>query len=355
MLNPNPNDIILSEQEYLLYAKHLILNNVGINGQKRLKKAKILMIGAGGLGCPAMLYLASSGIGYIGIIDYDSIDISNLNRQILYNFNDLEKQKLISAKKKLKYINPYCKIILHSYKLNYINSLEIFQYYDIIIDGTDNFQTRKIIDISCYKLHKIHIYGAVQQFDTQISVFNYKSNLRYSSLYINNINILNNECDYYGIMGIVTGYTGILQATEVIKIILGIGKTISNQLMISNLLNKSLKNIKIYLPKIQIHKKILCNKSKIFISKSQIYNLNKYIKNKMIFIDIRQSNETSNNYIKYSIHIPLNKFKKLNTINFIKNYNYNKIFIIYCNTTYRSIILSNIFNKYHINYYILKI
>nr|YP_009326631.1 hypothetical protein [Membranoptera platyphylla]AMJ16888.1 hypothetical protein [Membranoptera platyphylla] len=356
MLNPNTKKINLLQQECTLYAKHLTLDNIGLNGQKRLKKAKILVIGAGGLGCPAMLYLAASGIGYIGIIDQDNIDLSNLNRQILYTFKNLNQNKLISAKQKLNSINPYCKIILHSYKINSNNALEVIQYYDIIIDACDNFSTRYIIDKYCYNLHKVHIYGAIQQFESQISVFNYKNSISYSDIYPFNINLINNNCDNYGVMGSITGHIGILQATETIKIVLGIGNIIYNNLLVFNLLYIYTKYKKIYLSKIQkINTKINRKNYKLplLIPKLKYEYLTKHFYPKIIIIDIRQEYEFKKNHLPYSINIPLKNFKTKKTIFFLQ-YNNKKKIIIYCHTTYRSLIVSNILNKYKIEYSIVK-
>nr|QCI05375.1 Molybdopterin biosynthesis protein [Compsothamnion thuyoides] len=266
---------IISKIEYNLYARHLILNNIGIHGQKKLKKSKILIIGAGGLGCPAMLYLVASGIGYIGIIDEDLIEISNLNRQILYNTQDIHKTKVKCAKTKLQTINPECKIIKHTKKLNNLNAEEIIKYYNIIIDACDNFKTRYIIDKTCYKLNKIHIYGSIEQFNGQICIFNYKSGIRYSNLYPKELKIQDSSCIGNGILGVMTGIIGILQATEAIKIILGIGKTLENQLLIYNLLNLSFTCVKIYSKNYNQKLLPLNNINTNIISKSQLI----YIKN----------------------------------------------------------------------------
>nr|YP_009397319.1 Molybdopterin biosynthesis protein [Thuretia quercifolia]ARW66505.1 Molybdopterin biosynthesis protein [Thuretia quercifolia] len=355
MLNPNINKIELLTEEYILYAKHLTIKNVGLNGQKRLKKSKVLIIGAGGLGCPILLYLVTSGLGYIGIVDNDLIEKSNLNRQILYKANNLKKLKVECAKENLKEINPNCKIITHSYKLNKINALEIIQYYDIIIDATDSFKTRYTIDDTCHKLHKIHIYGAVQQFDNQISVFNYKNSTRYSIMYPKNLQLQDNSCNNNGILGINTGYTGILQSIEVIKIILGIGNIIYNKLHINNILNKStlVKKIKIRysysLKKENKNKKYLYN----LISISELKFLELQSKNRIIIIDIREIYEVSKNKIKYSINIPLKSFKDKKTLKFIQKKSYNKQIIIYCSKIYRSLVASNILKSQKMNHYIL--
>nr|QCI05920.1 Molybdopterin biosynthesis protein [Dasysiphonia japonica] len=350
MIN-NINNINLLKEEYLLYAKHLKLGNVGLNGQKRLKKAKILIIGAGGLGCPILLYLAAAGIGYIGILDNDSIDKSNLNRQILYKISNIEQEKLIIAKQHLTELNPYCKIILHKYKITKKNASEIIQYYDIIIDATDNFETRYIIDINCYKLHKVHIYGAVQEFDSQICVFNYKHYLRYSSIYPKNIDNLNQyNCHNDGILGITTGNTGILQATEAIKIILGIGHIIYRTLFTSNIITLSIKQLKLYKQKIKQNKEHKIKYLTIFIKQENLNLLNK----EFFLIDIRESYEFKIKYKKYFINIPLKNFTTNKLINFIQNYKIDKTIIIYCNTTYRSIIVSRILKKYKIKHFLMK-
>nr|QCI08067.1 Molybdopterin biosynthesis protein [Plumaria plumosa] len=245
MLNPNLKKINLREEEYTIYARHLILENIGINGQKRLKSSKILIIGAGGLGCPAILYLAALGIGYIGIIDEDRINRSNLSRQILFNQENNNQLKTICAKQRIQKINPQCKIITHSYKLTEYNAFEIIKYYNIIIDASDNFKTRYIINYTCYQLHKIHIYGGIQQFEGQISVFNYKSGPRYSDIYPKILNLKDFSCNLNGVLGIITGTIGILQATEAIKIILGVGKILHQDLLIYNSLYSSFKLIKV--------------------------------------------------------------------------------------------------------------
>nr|QCI06324.1 Molybdopterin biosynthesis protein [Dictyurus purpurascens] len=354
MLNPCINRIQFSHEEYTLYAKHLLITSVGLNGQKRLKKSKTLIIGAGGLGCPIMLYLVTSGLGYIGIIDHDNVEKSNLNRQILYDINDLNKSKIICAKKKLKNINPNCKIIIHSHKLNKKNALEIIQYYDIIIDATDNFKTRYIIDNACYTLHKTHIYGAVQKFESHTSVFNYKNSIRYSTLYPKNLRLKDNSCNNNGILGITTGYTGMLQATETIKIILGIGKIIHSQLHINNILNKSNLIKKINKRNFYCLKRQNQNHFYNIISISELKLLEINRKNKIILIDIREINQFKKQKIKYSINIPIKNFTSKKALKFVKIKSYNKNVILYCNEVYRSLIVSNILNKQRINNYILR-
>lgn len=353
MLNPNITLINLSEDEYNMYAKHLILENVGLNGQKRLKKAKVLVIGAGGLGCPAILYLVTSGIGYIGIIDNDYVDLSNLNRQILYSINNTNEMKTKSAKNKIQAINKRCKIITHDYKLFDENALEVIQYYDIIVDANDNFKTRYIIDKLCYKLHKIHIYGAIQEFEGQIAVFNYKNNNRYSNIYPKQLNLISNNCNNHGVIGTITGNIGIMQATEAIKIILGIGKIINNKILRCNLLNISFYQTKIYnLKKSQkLKKNFFFNEYlKKIISELEFNNLKKSF---IVIIDIRQQNEFKKKHISKSINIPISKIKMKKSLKLLQKYIKHKTIIIYCNQIYRSIIASYIIKNNSINHYIL--
>nr|QCI08286.1 Molybdopterin biosynthesis protein [Pterothamnion crispum] len=246
MLNLQIQMTKLNEEEYQQYARHLVLDNIGLNGQKRLKNAKVLIVGAGGLGCPAILYLSASGIGCIGIIDYDKINLSNLNRQIIYNIENINEYKTDCTKLKIQKINKKCQINTYNYKLTKINAKHIIKNYDIVIDATDNFNTRYIIDKICYIYHKIHIYGAINKYEGQVSVFNYQNNIRYSDIYPQHLQLKNHNCNDIGILGAMTGIIGILQATEGIKIILGIGNIINGKILTYNLLNTSFKIVKIF-------------------------------------------------------------------------------------------------------------
>nr|YP_010619161.1 Molybdopterin biosynthesis protein [Pterosiphonia complanata]WAX03174.1 Molybdopterin biosynthesis protein [Pterosiphonia complanata] len=340
--------IKISQEEYKNYSKQLILENIGIQGQKKLKNAKVLIIGAGGLGCPIIIYLATSGIGCIGLIDGDKIESSNLNRQILYNIDDIKNFKVNSAKQKIQVINHNCKIIKHRYYLNNENSIEIISYYDIVIDTTDNFKTRYTIDTTCYQLHKTYIYGAIDKFEGQVVSFNYKNGIRYTNLYEKNILLSNTNCNRNGVMGITCGYTGILQAIETIKIILGLEKRCKNFLLIYNTLKIKNEKRKIYLKR---HKN---NKTNIFKFKNILLkNEIKIINNKFIIIDLRTKIDFNIKHIKKSINIPINKFKSNKTIKLIKYYITNNNLILYCNTLERSIIASYILKNNNILHYIL--
>nr|QCI09009.1 Molybdopterin biosynthesis protein [Inkyuleea mariana] len=350
MLNPNLKYINLSKEEYKIYARHLILDNINIHGQSRLKKAKVLFIGAGGLASPALIYLAAAGIGCIGIIDYDHIELSNLNRQILYNFNHIDELKVVCAKAQIKKINPICNVIIYPSKITVNNCLRLIKNYDIVIDTSDNFHTRYIIDIICYKLHKIHIYGGIQYFEGQVSVFNYKSGPRYSDIYPKSLNLEQNNCNNLGVLGILPGIIGTLQATETIKIILGIGNILNGYILIYNALEMSFKKIKIKPIKKNISSYILQVNNTSIVS---IKNLTRTNKKNTIIIDIRQENEFKESHIHKAFNIPIKYLTQKNTINFIiNNFLKNKI-IIYCKQQSRTIIASNILNKNNIQHTIL--
>nr|QCI03993.1 Molybdopterin biosynthesis protein [Antithamnionella ternifolia] len=350
MLNNHKKKSDLSIQEYNQYSKQLMLDNIGIIGQNKLKKSKVLIIGAGGLGCPIIIYLAASGIGNIGIIDHDNIGISNLNRQIIYHTNEIKKNKTYYSKQKIQKINPKCAISIYNYKLKYSNAINIMKYYDIIIDATDNFNTRYVIDEICYKLHKVHIYGAINRYEGQVSVFNYKNNIRYSDLYPKELQLIHQNCNEIGILGIMSGTIGILQATETIKIILGIGNILNGKILIYNLMNHAFKIIQISPYKKIIHKTTNTNQNQIpYIKINEIVKTN----NTMI-IDVQKNTDFINNHIKQSINIPLQLFIHKKTIQFISKQYQNKIIILYCNTLSKATTAAHILFNYNINSHILK-
>ena len=357
MFNFNQDILKLCKEEYLIYSRHLILHEIGLVGQQRLKQANILCIGAGGLACPAILYLASSGIGSIGIIDSDIVTISNLHRQVLYTRNNINELKTKSIKKKIETINPYCKTHIYSYKLTKENALDLIKNYDLILDTSDNFDTRYIIDEACSILHKIHIYGAVQNFEGQISVFNYKNGPKYSEIYPRTSNLEMNNCNEIGILGIVPGIIGILQATEALKIILGIGKILSGYILIYNALNMSFYTIQLPITNTRTIIKHQTSIYKIEQTKIILVNeLKKKIKYKeqIFIIDVRQIQEFNQYHINNAFNIPLQKLKQKKYIQFIYQNLINKTIIIYCSNNSRSIIGSQILNIHKINHYRLK-
>ncbi len=355
MLNPLSEEKILSSKEYKRYARQIIIQQINSEGQKRLKKAKVIFIGAGGLNTPSLLYLAACGIGTIGIIDYDIVEMSNLQRQIIYQNNDINKYKIKAAYSRLKSLNPLINIRSYKKLLNKTNIKKILYYYDIVIDGTDNFNTRFLISQYCHKFHKIHIYGAIDAFTGQVSVFNYKNSTNYYKLY-NRISYRKIQaCNETGIINTVAGIIGLLQATEVIKIITGIGCISNNSLLVFNSLNCSLDKIKIQPSKINTKKLEIIQKNKNHSNKKYLNIKNIYSKKnkKYKLIDIRRPQEFNINHIKNAINIPLKQLKRQKYIDYIKSLKPSSI-IIYCNNETRSYIGSQILKKYNIDHYILK-
>ena len=350
MLNPI-DKIAIDSKDYNRYARQIILKEINIQGQLRLKKSRILCIGLGGLNSPALLYLASCGIGIIGLVDNDVIETSNLQRQILFKNKDIGKQKVKACFNVLKSLNPL--ISINSYK-NYLTSQNINKIilnYDIVIDGSDNYESRYILSQYCYKLHKIHIYGAIEQFIGQVSVFNYQGGPHYYSLYNNLYNIKLKNCNEIGLINTLASLIGTLQATEAIKIILGIGFILNNKLLICNVLQTSFKKINIkankITNKINIASYIKSSEPKI-VKKTFLNNtIHKYQ-----FIDVRTIQEYQKTYIEKAINIPLTKLKHQNYIQKIKTIQATKL-IIYCNDESRSYIASKILQRHQIDHYIL--
>nr|YP_009400004.1 Molybdopterin biosynthesis protein [Tolypiocladia glomerulata]ARW69823.1 Molybdopterin biosynthesis protein [Tolypiocladia glomerulata] len=340
--------MILSKQELIRYSKQIKLDQIGLEGQKKLKKAKVLIIGAGGLGCPVMTYLAISGIGKIGIVDWDVIENSNLNRQVLYNTTDIKKKKVLSAKQKLNKINEYSQIITHEFKINEHNANEIICYYDIVIDTTDNFKTRYLINRICYSLHKTYIYGAVDEFEGQVATFHYKNGISYNNLYENEIKITENTCNIKGTMGITTGYIGNLQAIETIKLILGLDKKCKNYISIYNIIN--IRKIRKYIVLKRKSKKELDDKIKYAVNKKENSSLRNDIKIQRVIIDLRNKSEFTKQHMNKSINIPLNKLKESKGIYLIKKYTqFNKV-SIKCDNNSKSIIASKLLEKHKIKH-----
>lgn len=246
MLNPNLEEIQLTKQEYERYSRHLILPEVGLDGQKRLKAASVLCIGSGGLGSPLLLYLAAAGIGRLGLVDFDVVDHSNLQRQIIHGTSWVGKPKIQSAKDRILEINPYCQVDLYETLLSSENALEIMESYDIVVDGTDNFPTRYLVNDACVLLNKPNVYGSIFRFEGQASVFNYQDGPNYRDLYPEPPPPgMVPSCAEGGVLGILPGIIGVIQATETVKIILGQGNTLSGRLLLYNALNMTFRELKL--------------------------------------------------------------------------------------------------------------
>ncbi|MBW4694095.1 MAG: molybdopterin-synthase adenylyltransferase MoeB [Lyngbya sp. HA4199-MV5] len=246
MLNPDLNDIHLTKEEYERYSRHLILPEVGLDGQKRLKAASVLCIGTGGLGSPLLLYLAAAGVGRIGIVDFDTVDFSNLQRQVIHGTSWVGKPKIESAKDRIHEINPYCQVDLYETRLTSENALDLFKDYDVIVDGTDNFPTRYLVNDACVLLDKPNVYGSIFRFEGQATVFNYEGGPNYRDLYPEPPPPgLVPSCAEGGVLGILPGIIGVIQATETVKIILGTGTTLSGRLLLYDALNMSFRELKL--------------------------------------------------------------------------------------------------------------
>jgi sulfur-carrier protein adenylyltransferase/sulfurtransferase len=246
MLNPNLDEVQLSKEEYERYSRHLILPEVGLEGQKRLKAASVLCIGTGGLGSPLLLYLAAAGVGRIGIVDFDIVDFSNLQRQVIHGTSWVGKPKIASAKDRILEINPFCQVDLYETRLSAENALDIVAPYDIVVDGTDNFPTRYLVNDACVLLNKPNVYGSIFRFEGQATVFNYEGGPNYRDLYPEPPPPgLVPSCAEGGVLGILPGIIGVIQATETVKIILGTGQTLSGRLLLYNALNMSFRELKL--------------------------------------------------------------------------------------------------------------
>jgi len=246
MLNPNLDDIQLSKDEYARYSRHIILPEVGLDGQKRLKAASVLCVGTGGLGSPLLLYLAAAGIGRIGIVDFDVVDTSNLHRQIIHGVSWVDKPKIESAKHRILEINPTCQVDLYETRLSAENALEIARPYDLVIDGTDNFPTRYLVNDVCVLLGKPNVYGSIFRFEGQVTVFNYEGGPNYRDLYPEPPPPgLVPSCAEGGVLGVLCGIIGTIQATEAIKIILGRGNTLSGRLLLYDALEMKFRELKL--------------------------------------------------------------------------------------------------------------
>jgi sulfur-carrier protein adenylyltransferase/sulfurtransferase len=236
----------LSVNEVKRYSRHLIIPDVGMTGQKRLKNAKVLCVGAGGLGSPALLYLAAAGVGTLGVIDFDVVDESNLQRQVIHGQSDVGRSKALSARDSIKEINPYITVVVHEEALDTDNAMEIFAGYDLIVDGTDNFATRYLVNDACVLLGKPYVWGSIYRFDGQASVFWAEYGPCYRCLYPEPPPPgMVPSCAEGGVLGVLCASIGSIQVTEAIKLITGIGDSLAGRLMIYDALEMSYRSLNI--------------------------------------------------------------------------------------------------------------
>lgn len=352
MLHTLFKNLALNEEDYIRYSRHLLLPQISFQGQKKLKNAKVLCIGAGGLGSIVLMYLAAVGVGTIGIVDYDNVELSNLQRQIIHSHQFLEKSKTNSAVDTLNKINPSCDIIPYNLKLASHNILEILYPYDIVIDGTDNFETKYLVNDACVILNKPNVYGAIFQFEGQVSVFNYRGGPNYRDIYP----IIPSQdqvpsCAEAGVIGVLPGIIGVLQATETIKIILGIGEILSKRLLIYDALKTSFYILRIK-SSININNEYLSlGKAKYFnknmkpfnkilpvpkITVKQLRNLIETESRPFLIIDVRTKQESLMHKIQDSICLPLNQLETSRNLKWIDSQSKNKDIILHCKTGQRS-------------------
>ena len=236
----------LTTDELFRYSRHLILPEVGEEGQRKLKAARVLCVGTGGLGSPLALYLAAAGVGTLGLVDFDVVDASNLQRQIIHSTADIGRKKLDSAEEKLKALNPALNVVKHDTLLSSANALDILKDYDVIADGTDNFPTRYLVNDACVLLGKPNAYGSIFRFEGQASVFGTKDGPCYRCLYPEPPPTgLVPSCAEGGVLGILPGLVGVIQATETIKLILGIGEPLIGRLLLVDALNMRFRQLKL--------------------------------------------------------------------------------------------------------------
>ena len=241
-------NIKLNKYQIERFSRQIVLKDIGVAGQKKIIQAKVLIVGMGGLGCPAAEFLTRAGIGSLGIVDPDEVNLSNIHRQSLFNIEDLKKSKVLAAKKKLKKINSKTNINCYKIKLNKKNCLNIIKKYDFVIDGSDNFETKFLINDFCKRLKKFLVTGAISKFDGHIFTFNFESKktpcvrsfFQENEIFENTLN-----CEFEGVLGTVAGIVGIFQANEILKKILNIGKNLNGYILILDLLNLNFRKVKL--------------------------------------------------------------------------------------------------------------
>ena len=236
----------LSVDEVKRYSRHLIIPEIGMSGQKRLKNARVLAVGAGGLGSPTLVYLAAAGVGTLGIVEFDVVDESNLQRQIIHGQSDIGRSKAESARDSVKEINPYVDVVLHEERLDSTNVLEIFAQYDLIVDGTDNFATRYLVNDAAVLLGKPYVWGSIYRFDGQISVFWAEHGPCYRCLYPEPPPPgMVPSCAEGGVLGVMAGTIGTLQVNEAIKLLTGVGEPLVGTLMVYDALESSFRRVRV--------------------------------------------------------------------------------------------------------------
>lgn len=327
------------------YNRQIILTEIGEEGQYKLLQSKVLVIGAGGLGAAILPYLAAAGVGEIGIIDDDAIEISNLHRQVIYKTSAVGKSKAEEAKAMISELNPLVKVNAISEKLSAKNAISLFEKYDIIVDATDSISIKYLINDACLVTNKPMVYGSIFRFQGQVSVFNYQNGPTYRCLYPDeNSNALN--CEDAGVIGISVGIIGMFQANEVLKMILGIGEVLNGKILVYTILNNEQQ--KYDFEKSDVH---LMNKDifdeKYNTGENQIEEvkleliLNEINNEEVLFLDVRNNDESPKINLKNQIQIPL-----MNLENEIEKLDKKQTIYIFCQSGIRSKIAAEILQKH---------
>lgn len=326
------------------YNRQIILPEIGEDGQYKLSKAKVLIIGAGGLGAAVLPYLAAAGIGEIGIVDDDVIEVSNLQRQVIYSTSAVGNYKVEEAKAMVAELNPLVKVNAITEKLSGKNAITLFEKYDIIVDATDNLSIKYLINDACLATNKPMVYGSIFRFQGQVSVFNYKNGPTYKCLYPDE-NSQSLNCTDAGVIGVSVGIIGMLQANEVIKMILQIGEVLSGTILVYNILNNEQqkydfeKNTTFEMNKTIFEEKYKVTENQVEeISASAI--LDEVDNDEVLFLDVRNEDEVPKVNLKNGIQIPL-----LNLESDIKKLNPNQTLYVYCQSGIRSKIAVEILLK----------
>ena len=364
-MEQSQNEANLSSEEIARYARHISLPEIGIKGQEKLKTSSVACIGTGGLGSPLLIYLAAAGIGRIGIVDFDVVEYSNLQRQIIHTTHSIGLLKTDSAKQHIRKINPSCRVDLFNQKLTSSNALEILKAYDVICDCSDNFPTRYLINDACLILNKPNIYGSIARFEGQVSIFNLKED---SPNYRDLIPTpppqgLIPSCSEAGVMGILPGIIGTIQAAEAIKIITNIGYPLNGRILIFNALKMQFKELtlksnpesrnihklidyKSFCSEVKVKDKVECDIESISIKELKV--LLSQSSKEMLLIDVRNQNEYNQCSITGSLLMPLSSIESGKAIDEIQILTAKKNLYVLCKSGKRSLLALKHLNKFGI-------
>ncbi|MGG7178492.1 molybdopterin-synthase adenylyltransferase MoeB [Clostridium paraputrificum] len=318
-------------RDYERYNRHLILEEIGYEGQKKLLSSRVLIVGVGGLGSPISIYLAASGVGTLGLVEFDTVDISNLQRQIMYDTDSIGMSKVLCAKKRIKSLNPNCNVEIYEEPLNKENAIEILKKYDYVVDATDNLKTRYLINDTCVLLGKTYVYGSIEQFEGRVTVFDSTNGPCYRCVFpeVPKSKYIPGGMQQ-GVLGVLPGIVGLMQSTEIIKLICNIGSTLKGKMILYDALEAQFNEMVIKKNENcpicgQDAMKELGNYSEIkgleptneeikFLEYDEVIKKNK--EKKLIVLDVRDKEEFKNKNIKGSVNIPINSLiRKKDEIN----------------------------------------